>query len=60
MIGQEGTALNRVGKFILDNRKKFFAVTVVRHWNRFPRETREVPSLEIVKTRLNGALSKVV
>jgi len=29
---------------------------VVKHWNRFPREVMEAPSLETSKARLNGAL----
>ncbi|PKU41063.1 hypothetical protein llap_8638 [Limosa lapponica baueri] len=41
-------------------RKKFFTVRVVRHWNRLPREAVEAPSLEVFKTRLDGALSKLV
>jgi len=30
---------------------------VVRHWHRLPRETVDVPSLEVLKAGLNGALS---
>ncbi|PKU47383.1 hypothetical protein llap_2285 [Limosa lapponica baueri] len=47
-------------RFKLDIRKKFFTVRVVRHWNRLPREAVEVPSLEVFKARLDGALSNVV
>ncbi|PKU28103.1 hypothetical protein llap_21592 [Limosa lapponica baueri] len=48
------------GAYRLDIRKKFFTVRVVRHWNRFPREVVDAPSLEIFKMRLDGALSNVV
>ncbi|KFP99896.1 hypothetical protein N329_02966, partial [Haliaeetus albicilla] len=48
------------GRFRLDIRKKFFTMTVVRHWNRLPREVVDVPSLEVFKARLDGALSNLV
>jgi len=38
----------------------FFTVRVVKHWNRLPREVVEAPSLEMLKVRLNKALSKQV
>jgi len=33
---------------------------VVRHWNRLPREAVDVPSLEVLKARLDGALKNLV
>ncbi|PKU42767.1 hypothetical protein llap_6932 [Limosa lapponica baueri] len=48
------------GKFRLDIRKNFFTLLVVRHWNRLPREIMDGPSLELFKTRLDGALSNLV
>ncbi|KGL97679.1 hypothetical protein N301_16039, partial [Charadrius vociferus] len=48
------------GRFRLDIRKKFFTVRVVRHCNRLPREAVDAPSLEVFKTRLDGALSNLV
>jgi len=48
------------GRFRLDTRKKFFAMRVVKHWNRLPREVVEAPSLETLKARLDGALSNLV
>jgi len=50
----------REGRFRLDRRKKFLTVRVVKHWNRLPREVVEIPSLEIFKARLDGALSNLV
>ena len=50
----------REGRFRLDIRKKAFTVRVVKHWNWFPREVVEAPSLETFKARLDGALSNLV
>ncbi|KFQ63286.1 hypothetical protein N334_12612, partial [Pelecanus crispus] len=47
-------------RFRLDIRKKFFTMRVVKHWNRLPREAEEAPSLEILKVRLDGALSNLI
>jgi len=41
-------------------RKKFFAIRMVKHWNRLPREVVEGPSPETFKARLDGALSNLV
>ncbi|KFO56624.1 hypothetical protein N302_00711, partial [Corvus brachyrhynchos] len=46
-------------RFRLDIRRKFFAVRVVRHWNRLPRAVVDAPSLEVSKARLDGALSNL-
>ena len=48
------------GRFRLDVRKLFFTVRVVRHWNRLPGEVVDAPSLEVLKARLDGALSNLV
>ncbi|KFU96637.1 hypothetical protein M959_03640, partial [Chaetura pelagica] len=48
------------GRFRLDIRRKFFTVRVVRHWPRLPREVVDAPSLEVFKTRLDGALTNLV
>jgi len=44
----------------LDIRKKFFMMRVLRHWDRFPTEVVDVPSLEEFKARLDGSLSNLV
>jgi len=38
-------------------RKKSFAVSVVRHWSRLPRDVVDALTLETINTRLEGALS---
>ena len=48
------------GRFRLDIRKKFFIVRVVRHRNRLPRDVVDVPTLEVLKARLDGAVSNLV
>ena len=40
--------------------KKFFIITVVRHWNRLPIEVVEAVSLETSKVRLEGVLSNLI
>ena len=41
----------------MDIRKKFFTIRAMRHWHRLPREVVGAPSLEKLKTRLDGALN---
>ncbi|KFQ15769.1 hypothetical protein N330_08433, partial [Leptosomus discolor] len=48
------------GKFRLDNKKTFFTLRVVKHWNRLLREVAEATSLETFKVRLDGALSNLI
>jgi len=50
----------REGRFILDMRKKFFTVRVMRHGNRLPREAVDALSLKVFKDTLDGALSNLV
>ena len=44
----------------LDIKKKFFTVSVVRHWNRLPSEVVDVLSLKAFKARQDGAVSNLV
>jgi len=55
-----GNGFKKEGGFRSDTRKKFFTVRVVRHWNWLPREVVDVPSLEVFKIGLGGALSNPV
>jgi len=50
----------REGRFRLDIRKKFFTMSVVKHWHRLPREVVDAPSLETSMARLDGALSNLI
>jgi len=43
----------------LDTRK-VFTVSVVRHWNRMPRDVVDALSLETFKARLEKALSNLI
>lgn len=47
-------------RFRLGVRKKFFAVEVVRHWNRLPGEIVEPPTQVVFKGILVRALSNLV
>lgn len=47
-------------KFMLEIKKKLFAMSVVRHWNRIPREAVDAPSLAVFKARLKKALSNLI
>ncbi|KFO80840.1 hypothetical protein N303_11300, partial [Cuculus canorus] len=48
------------GRFRLDIRKNFSTMRAVRHWNRLPRKVVPVPSLEVFKARLDGALGSLI
>ncbi|KFV53866.1 hypothetical protein N328_11072, partial [Gavia stellata] len=48
------------GRFKSDIRKKFFAMRVVRHRNRLPREVVDAEAPQVFKARLDGALSNLV
>jgi len=40
--------------------RKFFAQREARPWHRLPREAMDVPSLEVCKARLEGALGSLI
>ncbi|KFV56880.1 hypothetical protein N341_04951, partial [Tyto alba] len=48
------------GRFRLDIRRKFFMMSMVKHWQRFPREVVDAPSLKTFKIKLDGALSNLI
>ena len=50
----------RQGRFKLDIRRRFFTQRVVTHWNRFPKEVADAPSLDAFKARLDVALGSLV
>jgi len=47
-------------KFQLNTRKNFFTLRVMAHWNKFPREVVDFPSLEIFKTHLDEVLCNLL
>ncbi|KAJ7400159.1 hypothetical protein BTVI_107815 [Pitangus sulphuratus] len=50
----------KVNMFRLDIKKKFFTVRTMRNQNRFPRGVVDALSLQVFRTRLNGAFSNLV
>jgi len=44
----------------VNRRKKYFTMRLVRHWDRLPREVVDAPTLELLKVRLDGALSHLI
>ncbi|KFP52442.1 hypothetical protein N323_03063, partial [Cathartes aura] len=48
------------GRFRLDIQKKFFTVSMVKHWNRLPREVVDAPSMEVFKARLDEASGDLI
>ena len=48
------------GRFILDIRRKFLTMRVVRHWNKVPRKVLDTLTLDVFKARLDGAWSNLV
>ena len=47
-------------RFRLHTGRRFFTQRVVMHWNRFPKEAVDAPSLEACKARLDVALGSLV
>ena len=48
------------GRFKLERRKNLFTLSVLRHWNRLPREVVDAPSLQTFKTRLDVTVRNLV
>lgn len=47
-------------RFQLNVRNKFFTVSVVRGWNRLPKELMAAPSPAVFESRRDGALSNLI
>lgn len=62
-FGKKGYAkieLYQESRSRLDIRKKFLAIKVVRHCHRLTREAVHVPSMEMFKVSLVGALGNLI
>lgn len=57
--GFNGLKLKEEG-FLLDVKKKFSTVRVVKRWKRMARETMDAPSLEVFKARSDWSLRKLI
>jgi len=47
-------------KFFTDMWKNFYAIRVMEHWNRLPRDVVEYLSMEIFKTRMDAYLHEIL
>jgi len=56
----KASMLGEGDRFRLNRRKIFFMISVVRHWDRLPREAVAAPSLEMFKARLDKASSNLL
>jgi len=56
----EGEKIDHILRFSYKRNYGFFTMRLVRHWKRLPREVVDDPPLEVLKTRLDGALSNLV
>ena len=55
--------LEGIGSFVFSFNKPVHGwktMRVVKHWNRLPRDAVDAPSLEVLKSRVDGALSNLV
>lgn len=46
--------------FRLGIRKRSFVIRVAKHWHRFPKGVVDAPLLEVLKVRLDGALTTLI
>ncbi|KFV50588.1 hypothetical protein N341_12438, partial [Tyto alba] len=49
-----------LGRFKLDTRVKFFTMRTISHWNNFPREVVDSPTLDTLKIQLDRVLGHLV